>query len=350
MKIAWLEKLAAEGHVSAEAVERIYADCRETLESPLCKTAEFSMLMHQMLPNIAMMGVVGLGAMGIGAAAEAYGDARLKAAIDVNRKKIVEHPELEPKDKEKAEARFNEILKYAPHLGANEAVMTRLVHSKMHSGLSDKDVQGLVSLQLQMKPDPLGHTKMASDAPALCGEYLANTLIEFQKAASGQPLMRSLVGHALRTVAPMAALGAGIAGVGYIKGKVDEKILNNRLSEVYRGIMNSSEESLLQENPQRAHEAFKTLVHFAPHVAAEPGAAKAFMLKIVGYGLGPAASDIKDLASIEKDMRGDSAPFGILGTAMAGVGMPSVLASTWKDVNAHHSQVQSRSQRGLGVI
>ena len=87
-------------------------------------------------------------------------------------------------------------------------------------------------------------------------------------------------------------------------GKQSKKDLEKRLKSSFNSALKMSDpdQEPLHNNREGAHKAFKTLAHFAPHVAAEPSAARAFMNKMVSYDMGVDIGSIKDLTDIEKNL------------------------------------------------
>jgi hypothetical protein len=353
MKFAWLEKMAEEGQIRPEVADYIQNECNGYIEKIammdqnqlaamdpnqlvadiLQKSSDSVAAMlsgppeaaaglkakSKTLLNFLAMGAATAG-VGLGiTAAVNYGmnkltDARIKAAIDVTRSKVLTSPLIPTKDKDKAAARFDEILRYAPSLGPNEAVMLRLVTSKYRTGLTDSDVHNLVNIQAKMTPNPMtyaaksqqymGKTASAEDVKAAaCGEYFANIYIEMEKLATGVPY-KELGKNILYSMSVPVSLALVGTGISAIKGKIDQARLTSRLENSYQKVMQSSPGSILSENKAEAREAFDTLAHFAPHIAMEPHAARAFIIKVVGFKQGPQASDLKDITEVERNMIG----------------------------------------------
>jgi hypothetical protein len=114
---------------------------------------------------------------------------------------------------------------------------------------------------------------------------------------------------ALKTTAMISSIpllaGVGTGAVQQAFANKDERELKNTLQNSFRQAVDldaSSERPLLKDNMAKASDAFKTLVHFSPHVAADPSAARAFMSKIVGYDQGVDISSIKELTDIQRNI------------------------------------------------
>jgi hypothetical protein len=105
----------------------------------------------------------------------------------------------------------------------------------------------------------------------------------------------------------------------------EEKLRNSFLEAMKRS---DPGKEPLHANKDKAMQAFQTLTHFAPNVAADPEAARAFMLNLISMDQGVQVGAIKDLSEIEKNLKATKSkqPFleGLqVGTEFAG--MPSAL-------------------------
>lgn len=337
MRYGWLEELVEEGLVRKEAAEAIYQDCSSVME----KSASVD---PKALLNMLMIGT-GMSALTAGIAAAAQSiqrrilDAKTKTQIDMNRQRIVSS--FSPSDREKAEARFNEIAKFAPNLAANEEVMRRYLPMKVRNGMTDQDVQRLIVAQMQITPDPFRYSAISKTASLATPEWIsilsanamADACIEAHKTLDGD-LFCKTAGHILRVMDGAAAVEmekvaapqripggftdmmknilvrmsvpmaiSGGLSAGYIGSKMlEDRRMASKLDQTYNKIMQMSPDSILTNNPEKARQAFQTLAHFAPNVATEPYAAKAYMTKLVSYDQGPTAADIKDLSEIQKNL------------------------------------------------
>ena len=119
----------------------------------------------------------------------------------------------------------------------------------------------------------------------------------------------------------------------------------------------SSSEKILLDNgthrPLTAEEmdvlSAHPLVHFAPHVAAEPTAARTFMKKLVEYESGPNAADLKDLTDIEQNMVGVSTGPSAFAESMKTLGVGGVLGKTWLDtISPYQEDINKRVKARIG--
>jgi len=358
MKFAWLEKMAQEGQVRPEALEKIYEECGQTLEKyagweDLGPGGQLAM---QILLGGAGMTAVG---MGIGAGAEAlhehFQDAKSKAMTDVNRTKIITDHSIPTEDKEKAKARFNEILKYAPGLGPNQAVMHKLVTTKYRTGLTNQDVQNLINIQVKMTPNSMDYAAASSKHASakitvqqVCGEKLAEAYIRLEKTASAKEYMWDL----LKTLSVPVGAAVGIGAIGGIASGIGGIALRGKIEKSKEQLFSGPKDSVIGENRLKAEQAFSTLANFAPHIAADPHTARAFVTKIVSYSpdkdspLGIQTSDLRELTDIEKNMGGGKGFFenmnAALGTSGFGkaVGSGAPIPANWdlRKSDAHYNK------------
>lgn len=391
MRYAWLEDFVEEGLVRKEAAAAIYRDCSDLLE----KNAN-----EGLKPEISKALIYGIGQATLlsGAAMAARNmrrrilDAETKAKIDVIRSRLV--TQFPPKDREKAEARYNEVIRFAPSLATNEEFMRKYLRAKVRNGMTDRDTQALIGAQLKINPGIFGYSSMAKTASEETSEakavVAANSMaeacmaahiklsdedfcksashilrvmgaaaaVELEKTAAPKKLpggFTDQLKNVLYRVAPHAIIAGGISG-GYLASKaIQDRNMAKKLEESYHKAIQMSPDSVLTEKPAEARQAFKTLAHFAPHVAAEPYAAKAFMSKIVSYEQGPATGDIKDLADIEKNIgavRGGM--LDMLGKSMAASGgaLMKGVTGTWEDTTQPHqdalnADIATRIDQGI---
>jgi hypothetical protein len=353
MKFAWLEKMAQEGQVRPEALEKIYEDCGRTLEKHAFD-ADNMMELASLGGKILFAGA-GLGAVasGMSAIRGHFVDAKTQALTDVNRTKIITDQAIPTPDKEKAKARFNEILKYAPSLGANEQVMRQLVMTKYRTGLTDHDVQNLIGIQVKMTPNALDyaaasakHASAKVSVQEVCGEKLADAYLNLEKvatfypgggaaaaaapaASAGMGFMKSLL---IALSVPLAAT-AGISMAGAAGDAIGNKLLQNKINKSKEDVLSAPKDSIIGANRLKAEQAFSTLENFAPHIAADPHTARAFVTKIVAYSpdkdgpLGIQTSDIRELADIERSIKPGKGFFDNLSTSLTTSGFGKVVAA-----------------------
>ena len=338
MRYAWLEEMVEDGLIRKEAAAAIYSDCCSVMEKSAEEPAVRKDLLQALLYGTAVT------TMGQGAQIAAYQmrqkilDSQTKAKIDINRQRLVTM--FSPKDREKAEARFNEIAKLAPHLATNEMVMRKLLQRKVRNGLSERDTRALLMAQMDLDPraKQYGATKRASQEfmesrdlkATLAGNAMADACLAAHNKLSDDlfcktagHIMRSLdaavamelektakvpggftdqLKYILNRAAASAAIAGGLTGGYALSRHMKDRNMAVKLDNSFNKAIQMSPDSPLTENKDKARQAFGTLAHFAPHVAAEPHAAKAYMMKMVEYDRGPQVGDIKDLAEIEKNL------------------------------------------------
>ena len=134
--------------------------------------------------------------------------------------------------------------------------------------------------------------------------------------AKPQPYSTGKLLHSvgLLTGIPLAA-GIGLGGFKHMENKLEQKKLQKKLEASFDAAMKSKDTAgeTLRSNRADAREAFNTLAHFAPHVAAQPTAARSFMSKMVdigGAGAHLTTDEIKTLAQTQELIRkGKVQPF-----------------------------------------
>ena len=274
----------------------------------------------------------------------------------------------------KAKARFEEILDYAPALAQDPLAVQSIVSKTLHSGLTREDKDNLRSIQagegysvwdtaqtrgallkgrewnmksnlrkalqksaqvradhlatvLQVIEEATGHNKVAA----------ASTVAHGAKPGLGKVTLQALKTLGLVSMVPLVA--GGLTGIGntlinYKKKKKMEKDLETSFNHAIGGRDEYSRG--LRENKDKARSAFESLVHFAPDVATQPGAAKAFMHKMVTIGgpeVGLTTGDIKDLADIQKNIvagKPDHPFVSGFSSASKMTGLPNITAETMK--------------------
>ena len=399
MKYGWLEKMAGGGNIRPEVLDMIYHDCSELLQKEASR-----------IPS-------GAKASAIGANAGAILSAMLMGATPTGlemvnkniRRKVVDQQTkmrtemvksrvlamFPSKDHEKVEARFDEIVRYAPALGTIEPFMRKLIKKKLHTGLTDRDVQALLNSQKRMSPDPLRYTKLDPEAEKQLSqlamktaaatndpekietaqlEYLGEKLAEAfhfidsnlyqEKTAQGftggkDPLVATRflgnsvkptgVGGALKTVALLSAMSGltalGRAGLDYYKGKSRESEMRSRLDESFKEVVRTGRGTEIAEDKDKAMDAFKTLAHFAPQVASEPRAAKVFVRKMLSFDQAPTTEDLKQLTDIQKNMTaGRSSMLDSIQESISQSGFDRAMSDTWKTVMSPYAE---KAQAGV---
>lgn len=291
----------------------------------------------------------------------------------------------------KAKARFEEITDIAPSLVQDPLAIHQMVASSLHTGLSQDDKNYLRQLQnsesnsmwdmgrirktvlkgkekrlksslqkalkksAMVRADHLatvfelihegtqGSEKVAADS-ADVGKYVAKGL---------KPSLGNVASNALKTLALVSAvpvIAGGLTGIGKtLVAYKQKKELERNLRESFDYAMGGKDDAsrTLRENKDQAKASFESLVHFAPDVASQKGAAKAFMYKMINVGgpeVGMTSGDIKDLTSIQQNMinaKGDH-PF-VSGFAAAGklTGLGQITSKTISDTAAPFAQQSS---------
>jgi hypothetical protein len=207
-------------------------------------------------------------------------------------------------EKEKARARLYEIARVAPHLCLNRDLTKQIIKAKLHSGLSIEDKQRLLLLQTQFNPNPETSQFMPKIAAADAGSILADAVL-IKEAALGKDFKT----FGALTMLPVAT---GIVGgaINFGLSKVKEKKTSEALNKSFLQALNMSDKDRdgLLDNKEKARQAFNTLANFAPQVALDPQAARAFMTKIVSYDQGIDTGVIKELSEITRNLSSNDLP------------------------------------------
>lgn len=333
MQFSWLEKLAADGHVSEKAKDEIYETCshvlKEASEQPFTMAEKAIMALSPFVLGGAAA-YVGSKLTGAGAINQAT-----KSALK-SRAALLNDPELAP-HKEKVHARFGELAAIAPSVAAQAHLATRLVKTRLHDGFTDDDMSRLAQLQAtyNQKIDfvPKVQKGLAKKASAHTGELCATLYCLVKEAGIGAGIGAGLkdagraaasasrmgtIKEVLKTTAVLSAFpllgGVGAGAVHEYMDYRDKKKLSENLNKSFEKAlaMSDPDKEPLHANKEKARQAFETLTHFAPHVATEPSAARAFMNKLLSYDMGIDVGAVKDLAQIQKDIsqsHGGSSPF-----------------------------------------
>jgi len=343
MQYAFLEKLAADGHISASDKGRIYGTCSEILskvafKNPFGKSKpswkdvgeawaeQGKYLTRLLLP----MGIVGGGAY-VASKGLAAGEAK---KINLCKMNLLQHPDFSG-NQAKAEARFDEVAKLAPAVAAKPELVTRLVRNSLHSGFTNEDIQRLAQLQATYEKNLFtasssaeavqkALSKKASALPSHDAGRIAATLVQILSEAglgdlnktAALPWKRSGFDKATNIAKQVLTTGAIVSGfsalVGLGTGAINQaadiyksKQKDAKLRASFMEAMRRSDPGRepLHANKEKALQAFQTLTHFAPHVAADPEAARAFMLNLISMDQGVQVGAIKDLSEIEKNLK-----------------------------------------------
>jgi hypothetical protein len=317
MKLAWLDELVEKGLVREKIAAQIYEDCDKLANVEEVLKPPFDPQQMKAWIDSALAGAAGMvgGALARGVW-DKYRQFTTKNTILKNRSELVNEMDADP---EKVKARFDEIAILAPHVAANKPLVKKILSDKTESGLTSQDANNLALIQSQYT-DSL--KKQKGYQPKLAGEIAADVYMimsktgTFKKIAQvGAPLKGSgdfwrYVGALGLATSIPTALGVGIGAVKHLYSKYEEGELKKKLDESFeRAIALSSDaKEPLKTDKAKARQAFQALAHFAPHVALQPQAARAFMSKMVSYDLGLLTSDLKDLTEIERNINGVRRP------------------------------------------
>lgn len=315
MRITWVEKLEKTGAISPNVKKQIYGDILKLAYRPKPPAVETAI-------NVASP-IIGMAALGGGAAMFHKFRKRVKLEqIEKNRALLSER--FAKKDLNKAQARFDEIAQMAPTIASNPEVMDKIINDRLNSGLTANDVMQIIPMEIAMqdagyKPQKLPQEKTARLVGEICADTIAlaamnvggdliredvNTSFDktaVKKTKSFSAALKKML--ALSSV-PLLA-GAGLGGVRTVMDKINTRKLNTQIQDSYGKAMDMDRKDpdggYLHANEGKALQAFKTLTHFAPQVAAEPLAAKTFMKKIVQMD-DIQSTDVKDLTDIQKNI------------------------------------------------
>ena len=331
MQYSWLEKLTKEGHVREEVRDRIYQDCGFILEkmgtpsaARAAEAAEQLAIMKNYLSKsfetVASLAPVGAGILLANAVFSKIKSVQDLTAIIKNKAAVLASPEGAPY-KDKVSARFDELVKYAPKVATMPDLSKKLVLKALHSGFTDEDVRHMSSLQASYSPEPLEPSSMfgsyqkkmskaaAEQTTALCGKSLADILC-IVKEASDMKQKWQASKHLLATVGALTGahllIGLGSGAVNATRSMLDRKNLEASLKKSFDDAMRQSDPTRepLHANKEKARQAFQTLTHFAPHMAAEPSSARSFMNAMVAHDLGTPVGSVKELSEIERNLQG----------------------------------------------
>lgn len=288
-------------------------------------------------------------AVTMGASALVYNkikDNKTKADIAKTRSIVIGG--FDQDEQEKAQARFDEIIQLAPSVAQSKPFMQKMVSSRLHEGISAEDAQRLAELEARSKPMTVSlMPKLGSTTgvrPEVAGTICADAYLIVKTAAklpSMQWLGDKMTGNTAKMLALFTIPGLSMAAAGGVAKSVsdsrDRKKLEAQLEKSFQKAMESSDgdKEPLKSNPDKARQAFQAMAHFAPHVAVQPDAARAFMSKIVAYDQGINVGDVRDLSEIEKNISSSSPskPFlqGFSSTARS-IGLGSAVTSATKSL------------------
>lgn len=388
MQYAFLEKLASEGNISAQDKDRIYDTCSDIItkvafkwknpfkdDLPTVGEALREQGMHILTRFLLPAG--GLSAAAYVANAYAS-NAQAKDILKV-RAQLLTKPEF-LHDQEKAKARFDELAKISPKAAEKPELAYRLVRDSLHSGFTRDDIQRLAQLQATYEKGPLSASNTADQVQKALSKKasentgrLAATIVsilaeaglgDMNKTAS-LPWKKSTFEKATNVAKQVLTTGAIVSGFGALVGLgagavnqaadiVKRKKKEQKLRDSFFEAMKRSDPNRepLHANRDKALQAFQTLTHFSPNVAADPEAARAFMNHLVSNDLGVQADAIKTLSEIEKNLKVTKGPnpfFEGLHAGTQAVGMQGALSDVTKGVLhpfVEHGSTEIRREMG----
>lgn len=307
MQYAWLEKLASEGHISEKAKDAIYRDCGQILKIANEK------FIDPKGPGAQLAGLIFMG--GAGAAGKKILDIHKVRStakkIVANRNALLAEEDLKPYQ-DKVKARFRELAMIAPTVATMPNMAGPMVRKRLHDGFTDQDINHLATLQANYSSkDPMFAAKslarMDKIAQEKVGELYADlfsVVDDMGVKLAGVPNQASRYFKRLLmlSAAPVVA-GASMGAVNHLINMRGQKKVKENLDHSFNSAMRMGDpdKNPLIANKDKARQAFETLAYFAPHVALQPSAAKAFMDKLVAYDM-VSVPDIKELSEIERNM------------------------------------------------
>lgn len=314
----WLKKMAAQGLIRPEVMEKISQETKLVKEALGPMPTELKNWLAEALKYTAIGAGGFLGKEVVERGLKTYDSNKAQnsaqTALIAVKATVLSNPKL-IMDKEKASARFNEIAKIAPALSTNVEFMTRMVEKNLHSGLSSEDIQRLALLQSQHMSEQLkSSTLMPKLASENLGKMLADVYIVKEAAVTN---WSNILKDQTKHMAAFAALTGGIAAISgaahMVADKFKQKKLQATLEDTFRqaGEGDHPNAQMIRENPDQARAAFKTLTHFAPHVALDPLTTRSFLSQVLTYGGtagGMNVENVKTLTEIQKNVDRSSRP------------------------------------------
>lgn len=318
MRQLWLEKMAEQGLIRKEAVPHIYEEVNTFMKEA---SAQFGGLkpedVAKKLSEALGMAITGAAFMGGKSLMEILKKRRennqARESILKSRAAVIAQYK-DPEDREKAQARFDEVAQYAPHVAMNAPLVSKIVRGNLHSGISDETAQRLALVQssyiTDLKQQQKMLPKMASLRPEVIGELTADLYMMSKTAApfSGKDVSKYLKTVLTYSSIPLVA-GAvsGLATMGL--DKIKDKDMKSRLDHSFNTAIRQAPEihrEVFLQDREKTRQAFDALAHFAPHVALQPHAARTFMKKMIDYydQGGMNVTDVKELTEIEKNIAG----------------------------------------------
>ena len=392
MQYAWLEQLVKEGQVRPEIADEIYRDCSYFMQ----KSAEYvninpdqlaalvkgisqatggavkrapatawEKIVTRLAPVQQAVGLafgigmpIALGAFAVGKIPSVVIGRESKKLQEI-KLKLLSDPEL-GKHREKAEARYHELVRLSPHAALQEGVAKKLITERLHSGFTAQDAQNLALIQSSSKdyhPDMIPNisshleamsVKKASEnmipvSGKVMGEICADVYTLIKSAASARKPVKYW--QAIKAILPAMGIVAGahlltaaaVGGVHVVADAIKNRKMQDQLQKSFTDAMKQSDPNRepLHANKEKAQRAFQTLVHFSPHVASDPSAARAFMNSIVSQDLGAQIGSVKELSEIERNLKQVKSPHPFIEGLREGAtltGMGKAIGGTSKDL------------------
>lgn len=355
MQHALVEKMASEGQIRPEAKAAIYADCSRLIK---LATEGQQLPIPQNVQRVIDFGVGFTSNMMVNTAwrklMQARGLNKTVESIDKSRTGILADPAFS-EYAAKADQRFTELAKVAPTVAANPARAKAIISRTLHTGFTNEDMNHLAILQaIHTAGDPDYATKvdrkMSKKASAeRLGEMYADVLCLVKEAGIAKTAAGISVGTAGQILKHMALVSSIplLAGVGqglaaeYAASR-DSRRMAERLRNSYNEALRLSDKedlnrrsgASLKDHPADSLRIFQALAHFAPHVAAQPDAAKSFMARIIENGQAVDTAEVKQLTDIEKNLAsaGSRSPFFEgFSKGVSNLGLGEGIRSTLKD-------------------
>lgn len=334
MRQLWLEKLADDGIIRKEALPHIYEEVKAFMKEAEATFAGMTSTEAASKLSKLLGAAIPIGAFYGGK--KLYGVMKRKREVSEGQDLIIKTRQAvlaqynDPGDLEKAQARFDEIAQYSPHVAMNAPLATKLVRNNLHSGISDETAQRLALVQSSYTKDLRSQQELLPKLGEVREEVVGDMMADMYKIAG--PFMDD-VGKFMRTVGVYSAIplvsGAVSGGASWAWAKAKERDLKKSLEDSFNVAVRQAPEThrdIFKQDMSKTRQAFDALAHFAPSVAMQPHAARTFMKKMLDYYEqgGMNVTDVKELTEIEKNIANYRKPKPFA----AGFGMGSNFATS----------------------
>ena len=323
MKSIWLEKLAEDGVVRPEVKEAIYRDCSNLIVS------------SHTFPKTAGE-VLALGeALSLEKLGQAFADSYLiiKEGADDGKPKP-RKADLGKSLDDRLHRRISKLI------GKNTGDLKRQV-SRSLKQMTESEKRLLQNSQRQSRNLNNSQKNLLLNTQKQL-RTMGRNLSKAQRGAVGRSIEPGDVGKLLKSVGILGSVallgGIGSGAAKHLIGIRDKNQLEKGLRSSFDAAMKMSpaDKEPLHDNPAKSRQAFDTLAHFAPHVAVQPSAARAFMNRLIHYDMALQATDVKDLSEIERNLaqaRGDHPPFiAGFGAGVDALGLSQAAGQAYKNV------------------